>query len=102
VVAVVHNVNSALFYLLCKRFPTFNLYHHYSFEKRNLGLLAAAESYEVIGVHSTRDWYSLRFFAALLPGARDPIRRQLAPIPSKFGIGNIAIVARQSALRGPS
>lgn len=110
-IAVVHNVKSTLFYVLRERFPIFNLYHHYFFEKKTLAQLFAAEGYEVIGVYPTRNCYSLGFFASRLPGVPAPVRRLLAATLAKLGIGkipvtipvgNIAIVARRPAAQSPS
>jgi 2-polyprenyl-3-methyl-5-hydroxy-6-metoxy-1,4-benzoquinol methylase len=110
VVAVVHNAKSALFYLLRERFPIFNLYHHYFFNKKTLAKLFAANGYEIIGVYSTRNCYSLGFFASRLPGVPVSIRRFLQASLSKLGIdgipltipvGNIAIVARRPAVQKP-
>jgi SAM-dependent methyltransferase len=108
VIAVVHNAKSALFYLLRERFPIFNLYHHYFFDKKTLAELFAADDYEVIGVYSTRNCYSLGFFASRLPGVPALIRRFLqaslnrlgiGDIPLTIPVGNIAIVARRPAMQ---
>ena len=110
VIAVVHNAKSALFYLLRERFPIFNLYHHYFFDKKTLAELFAADGYEVIGVYSTRNCYSLGFFASRLPGVPAPIRQFLQASVTKLGIGgipltipvgNIAVVARRPAMQSP-
>jgi hypothetical protein len=87
------------------------LYHHYFFDKKTLAELFAANGYEVIGVYSTRNCYSLGFFASRLPGVPTPIRRFLEAslnrlgiggIPLTIPVGNIAIVARRPATQSPS
>jgi 2-polyprenyl-3-methyl-5-hydroxy-6-metoxy-1,4-benzoquinol methylase len=104
VIAVVHNVRSLLFYLLRARFPIFNLYHHYFFDKSTLAALFAAEGYEVLEVVGTRNCYSLGFFAKRLPGVPESFRNAifsslsaigLARVPITIPVGNIAIVARR-------
>jgi SAM-dependent methyltransferase len=111
IVAVVHNTKSSLFFLLRERFPIFNLYHHYFFDKKTLSQLFAAEGFDVIDVYPTRNCYSLGFFASRLPGVPDSIRRLLSATLSKIGIGripvtipvgNIAIVARRPATASSS
>ncbi len=107
VLAVVHNVRSWLYFLLRERFPIFNLYHHFFFDKKTLAALFAAEGYEVIAVNPTRNCYSLGFFASRIPGAPASVRRLAAGafdtlgiggIPINIPVGNIAIVARRPAL----
>jgi SAM-dependent methyltransferase len=104
IVAVVHNVHSSLFYLLRERFPIFNLYHHYFFDKKTFPALFVAEGYEVLRVVNTRNCYSFGFFARRLPGVPDVFRRfiysalsaiGLARFPITIPIGNIAVVARR-------
>jgi 2-polyprenyl-3-methyl-5-hydroxy-6-metoxy-1,4-benzoquinol methylase len=104
VLAVVHNVRSLLALLLGERFPVFNLYHHYFFDKDTLALLFRREGFEVVRVVTTRNCYSLGFFAQRVPGLPDSLRRaggrvlqtvHLAAIPLTIPVGNIGIVARR-------
>jgi SAM-dependent methyltransferase len=104
VLAVVHNVRSLLALLLGERFPVFNLYHHYFFDKNTLAMLFRREGFEVVKVVTTRNCYSLGFFAQRVPGLPDSIRRvayralqtvRLAQIPLTIPVGNIGIVARR-------
>jgi SAM-dependent methyltransferase len=107
VLAVVHNVGSLLGLLLRERFPVFNLYHHYFFNKTTLAELFRRQGYEVVKVMATRNCYSLGFFAQRLPSLPDPIRQaglralqkfRLAEFPITIPVGNIGIVARRPAL----
>jgi 2-polyprenyl-3-methyl-5-hydroxy-6-metoxy-1,4-benzoquinol methylase len=104
--AVVHNVRSLLGVLLGERFPIFNLYHHYFFNKDTLAELFRRQGYEVVKVVATRNCYSLGFFAQRLPGLPSSVRRaafrslqalRLADIPITIPVGNIGIVARRPA-----
>ena len=104
VLAVVHNVRSVLGLLLRERFPVFNLYHHYFFDKHTLAELFRREGYEVVKVVTTRNRYSLGFFVQRVPGPPDSLRRagvralqlmRLAEIPISIPVGNIGIVARR-------
>jgi SAM-dependent methyltransferase len=106
IVAVVHNVESLLYYLLGERFPIFNLYHHYFFSKRTLAELFRRQGFEVVKVVSTFNCYSLGFFAERIPGVPDSARTLahrmlrsigLARLPLMVPIGNIGIVARRSS-----
>jgi SAM-dependent methyltransferase len=105
-VAVVHNVDCLLGKVLRERFPIFNLYHHYFFNKASLADLFRRHGFEVIDVVSTRNCYSLGFFAQRLPGVPQPMRRGvhgalqsigLANLPITVPVGNIGIVARRPA-----
>jgi 2-polyprenyl-3-methyl-5-hydroxy-6-metoxy-1,4-benzoquinol methylase len=105
VVAVVHNVRSVLGRVLGERFPVYNLYHHFFFDKSTLAELFRRQGFEVIDVVSTRNCYSLGFFARRLPGCPAPVRDalawildavRLAKVPFSVPVGNIAIVARRS------
>jgi 2-polyprenyl-3-methyl-5-hydroxy-6-metoxy-1,4-benzoquinol methylase len=107
VLAVVHNVRSLLSFLLGERFPIFNLYHHYFFNKDTLAELFRRQGYEVVKVMSTRNCYSLGFFARSLPGLPISLRQaalralqtlRVADIPIMIPVGNIGIVARRPAL----
>jgi SAM-dependent methyltransferase len=104
ILAVVHNVDSLLFHLLRERFPIFNLYHHYFFNKTTLAKLFASEGYEILGVYRTRNCYSLGFFASRLPGVPEFLRLAvlaglatvgLSRVPINIPVGNIGIVARR-------
>jgi 2-polyprenyl-3-methyl-5-hydroxy-6-metoxy-1,4-benzoquinol methylase len=104
VVAVVHNVDSLLRMLLGERFPIFNLYHHYFFNKRTLAELFRRNGYEVVDVRSTYNCYSLGFFARrvpLLPKFGQQLAHRaldtigLAAFPVTIPVGNIGIVARR-------
>jgi len=106
VLAVVHNVRSLLGLLLGERFPIFNLYHHYFFDKNTLAELFRRQGYEVVKVVATRNCYSLGFFAQRLPGlpasfGQAAVRGlqvlRLADIPITIPVGNIGIVARRPA-----
>jgi SAM-dependent methyltransferase len=106
VVAVVHNVRSLLGLLLGERFPIFNLYHHFFFDKSTLAELFRRQGYEVVKVVATRNCYSLGFFAHRLPALPNALRRtglrglqilRVADIPITVPVGNIGIVARRPA-----
>jgi SAM-dependent methyltransferase len=106
VLAVVHNVRSLLGLLLGERFPIFNLYHHYFFNKDTLAELFRRQGYEVVKVVATRNCYSLGFFAQRLPGLPNSFRQaafrglqvfRLADVPITIPVGNIGIVARRPA-----
>ena len=105
VIAVVHNVHSALGRLLGERFPVFNLYHHYFFDKQTLAALFRVHGFEVIRVASTYNCYSLGFLMQRTPGLpsylRSAIRKALdaariGPMPITIPLGNIGIVARRT------
>ncbi len=107
ILAVVHNVGSLLGLLLRERFPVFNLYHHYFFNKTTLAELFRRQGYDVVKVMATRNCYSLGFFAQRIPSLPGPIRKagfqalrklRLAEVPLTIPIGNIGIVARRPAL----
>lgn len=105
-IAVVHNVHSLLGRVLGERFPVYNLYHHFFFDKSTLAELFRRQGFEVIGVVSTRNCYSLGFFARRIPGCPELLRQfafrlcdaiGLARIPLNVPVGNIGIVARRPA-----
>lgn len=104
IMAVVHNIDCLLGKTLGERFPIFNLYHHYFFNKETLAELFRRHGFEVLDVVSTRNCYSSGFFAQRLPGvpqvARQMIHRGLqsiglANLPITVPVGNIGIVARR-------
>lgn len=104
VVAVVHNVDSLLGKILGERFPIFNLYHHYFFNKQTLAELFRRQGYEVVEVRSTCNCYSLGFFARRVPLLPQCMRQLahrtldaagLAELPVTIPVGNIGIVARR-------
>lgn len=104
VVAVVHNVDSLLGRLLGERFPVFNLYHHYFFNKHTLAALFRRQGYEVVEVRPTYNCYSLGFFARRVPLLPQSVRQLahrmldaagLAALPVTMPVGNIGIVARR-------
>ena len=104
--AVVHNVGSLLGRLVGERFPVFNLYHHFFFDKNTLAELFRRQGYEVVKVVATRNRYSLGFFAQRLPGLPNSLRQaglrglqmlRVADIPITIPVGNIGIVARRPA-----
>jgi SAM-dependent methyltransferase len=106
VLAVVHNVRSLLGLLMGERFPIFNLYHHYFFNKDTLAELFRRQGYEVVKVVATRNCYSLGFFAQRFPGLSNSVRQsalrglrglRVADIPITIPVGNIGIVARRPA-----
>jgi SAM-dependent methyltransferase len=106
VLAIVHNVRSLLGLLLGERFPIFNLYHHYFFDKDTLAELFRRQGYDVVKVMATRNCYSLGFFAQRLPGLPASFRQvvvrglralRVADIPITIPVGNIGIVARRPA-----
>lgn len=108
-VAVVHNVDSLLFKLLGEKFPIFNLYHHYFFNKTTLAALFRSQGYEVVKVVSTKNCYSLGFFANRAPGVPKAVREivfrildriGLTSIPITIPVGNIGIVARKPLRNG--
>jgi SAM-dependent methyltransferase len=110
IVAVVHNVDCLLGKVLGERFPVFNLYHHYFFNKETLAELFRRHGFEVLDVVSTQNCYSLGFFAQRLPGApqaaRHMIHRALqsigmANLPITVPVGNIGIVARRPIVAVP-
>jgi SAM-dependent methyltransferase len=103
-VAVVHNIESLLYRVLGERFPIFNFYHHYFFSKRTLGELFRRQGFEVVKVVSTKNCYSLGFFAQRMPGVPDPMRQLtyrtlrsvgLAQVSLMIPIGNIGIIVRR-------
>jgi hypothetical protein len=92
--------------LLGERFPIFNLYHHYFFDKDTLAELFRRQGYDVVTVMATRTCYSLGFFAQRLPGLPASFRQvvvrglralRVADIPITIPVGNIGIVARRPA-----
>src|SRR5262249_18551232 len=102
--AVVHNVRSVLGVLLGERFPVFNLYHHYFFDKRTLAELVRRQGFEVVKVVATQNCYSLGFFVQRWPGLPNSLGQaairtlralRLAEIPITLPVGNIGIVARR-------
>jgi 2-polyprenyl-3-methyl-5-hydroxy-6-metoxy-1,4-benzoquinol methylase len=106
VLSVVHNVRSLLGLLLGERFPIFNLYHHYFFNKDTLAELFRRQGYEVVKVVPTHNCYSLEFFAQRLPGLPSWFQQaavrglralHAADIPITIPVGNIGIVARRPA-----
>ncbi len=106
-IAVVHNVDSLLARVMGERFPVFNYFHHYFFSKRTLAALFSAHGFEPLRVASTRNTYSLAFFLErnpLLPaGMRAAMARMsrklwIGRTPVSLAVGNIAIVARKSAV----
>jgi SAM-dependent methyltransferase len=106
VLAVVHNVNSLLRRVLGERFPIFNLYHHYFFDKSTLAELFRRQGFEVVKVVSTKNCYSAGFFARRAPGLPEAMRQalsktlasiHLADISITVPVGNIGIVARRPA-----
>jgi SAM-dependent methyltransferase len=106
VLAVVHNAGSLLARVLGERFPPYNLYHHYFFTKRTLGLLFARAGLEPVWVGSTSNSYSLDFLVDKLPVVPGTARRAaraalggvgLGALPVTLPLGNIGIVARKPA-----
>jgi len=104
VLAVVHNAGSLLARALGERFPPYNLYHHYFFTKRTLGLLFERAGLEPMWVGATYNRYSLDFLVDRVPvvpeAARRGVRAALAPVglgrlPLTLPLGNIGIVARK-------
>jgi len=102
IVAVVHNVGSLLAKMLGERFPVYNLYHHFFFDRRTLAELFRRQGFDVIEVVSTHNCYSLGFFARRLPLCPTPLREsiaqameaiRLAKVPISLPVGNIGIVA---------
>jgi 2-polyprenyl-3-methyl-5-hydroxy-6-metoxy-1,4-benzoquinol methylase len=109
VLAVVHNAGSLLARVLGERFPPYNLYHHYFFTKRTLGLLFVRAGLEPVWVGSTYNSYSLDFLVDKVPVAPGAARRAaraalarvgLGGLPLTLPLGNIGIVARKPA--GPA
>jgi SAM-dependent methyltransferase len=104
VIALVHNVRSLLGLVLGERFPIFNLYHHYFFNKDTLAELFRRQGFEAVKVVSTRNCYSLGFFAQRLPALPHSFRQaalrslqglRVADVPITIPVGNIGIVARR-------
>jgi len=104
VVAVVHNAGALLCRLLGEKYPIFNLYHHYFFDKKTLAELFRRQGYEVVRVVSTYNCYSLGFFVKRVPGLPESLRKILFRILDAIGlasisltipVGNIGIVARR-------
>ena len=104
IVAIVHNVRSLLGRVMGERFPVFNLYHHFFFDKSSLAELFRRQGFEVIDVVSTYNCYSLGFFARRFPACPAVIRAGLcrgldmlglAHLPLSVPVGNIGIVARR-------
>lgn len=110
VLAVVHNAGSLLARVLGERFPPYNLYHHYFFTKRTLGLLFARAGLEPVWVGSTSNSYSLDFFVDRAPLVPSPVRGAARAALGRVGLGslaltlplgNIGIVARKPPRRAP-
>ncbi len=104
VLAVVHNVDSLLHKMLGERFPIFNLYHHYFFNRKNLAEMFRTQGFEVVRVVPTQNCYSLGFFAKQLPVVNNTLRQMLhgglraigtSSMPISIPVGNIAVVARR-------
>jgi 2-polyprenyl-3-methyl-5-hydroxy-6-metoxy-1,4-benzoquinol methylase len=104
VVAVVHNVESMLARMTGERFPPFNLYHHYFFSERTLAALFESRGFDTVSVGSTKNCYSLGFFARRAPGIPAGLRFAIASgldrlgiggLPLTIPVGNIGIVARR-------
>jgi 2-polyprenyl-3-methyl-5-hydroxy-6-metoxy-1,4-benzoquinol methylase len=104
IVAVVHNSGSLVANVLGERFPAYNLYHHYFFDKRALRRLFRRGDFEVLRAGPTFNCYSLGFFlhkAPILPptvkqmvrGALDGVG--VGRLPLTVPIGNVGIVARR-------
>jgi SAM-dependent methyltransferase len=110
VLAVVHNAGSLLARLLGSRFPPYNLYHHYFFTKRTLGLLLERAGLEPVWVGATHNRYSLDFLVDKVPVVPAGPRRVARAALGRVGLGgvsltlplgNIGIVARKVAGAGP-
>jgi SAM-dependent methyltransferase len=108
--AVVHNAGSLLARVLGERFPPYNLYHHYFFTKRTLGLLFARAGLEPAWIGSTSNCYSLDFLVDRVPVVPGVVRRAaraalgrvgLGGVPLTLPLGNIGIVARKPAAPAP-
>jgi len=106
VLAVVHNAGSLLARLLGERFPPYNLYHHYFFTKRTLGLLFGRAGLEPVWVGPTYNSYSLDFLVDRVPVAPGAVRwagraalarMGLGRLPLTLPLGNIGIVARKAS-----
>jgi hypothetical protein len=104
VLAVVHDVDCLLGKALREKFPVFNLYHHYFFNKTTLADLLRRNGFEVIDVVSTYNCYSIGFFAQRLPAIPHPVRQAIYRVLRSVGlanfsltipVGNIGIVARR-------
>jgi SAM-dependent methyltransferase len=104
VLVIVHNIRSLLGRFLGERFPVYNLYHHFFFEKSTLAEIFRRQGFDVLNLVSTRNRYSLGFFARRLPGCPGPIRNALgsalktmrvANLPLTLPVGNIGIIARR-------
>ena len=90
-IAVVHNVECLLKRLLGEKFPVFNLYHHYFFFERQRSAIAEVTAYDVIDVVSTKNCYSLKFFAKKFPFMPGFIKIPLAKLLSLIGLGSLPI-----------
>jgi len=104
IVAVVHNVDSLLGRLLGERFPVFNLYHHFFFNKSTLAELFRRHGYEIVDVVSTRNCYSVDFFVRRLPVVPECLKKIISKMLGFIGlaetavtvpVGNIGIIARR-------
>lgn len=105
VLAVVHNVQTVMSFLLGERFPPFNMYHHYFFSKKTLGKLFETAGFEVIKVVPSYNVYSLGFLVSRIPLLPKSIKSVMITVLTKTGLrdisiklalGNIEIVARRS------
>lgn len=106
ILAVVHNVQTAMSFLLGERYPPFNLYHHYFFSKKTLQKLFEAAGYEVIKVVSSHNVYSLGFLVSRTPLLPQGVKLGIIDVLEKIGIrdksiklalGNIEIVAKRNS-----
>lgn len=104
VLAVVHNSGSMVARVLGERFPPYNLYHHYFFNKSTLRRLFERSGFEVLRVVSTFNCYSLGFLVQKMPGIPTSLKQisrrtldglHLGGVPLTVPLGNIGIVARR-------
>jgi SAM-dependent methyltransferase len=101
--AVVHNVKSIPALLLGRRFPPFNLYHFYYFSKKTLRELFTNQGFEIIGIYSTPNVYSIAFVLEkieLIFFKKTKLSRLIAKtligkIPICIRLGNIGVLVRK-------
>jgi SAM-dependent methyltransferase len=91
ILAVVHNVDSALRRLLGERFPPFNIQHNHFFSQATLRGLFVKHGYSAADVRATWNRYSLHYFIENLPAAPAGVKAGLARTADAIGLGNLPV-----------
>jgi SAM-dependent methyltransferase len=109
ILAVVHDGGSLLARVLGERFPPYNLYHHYFFERRDLRRLFRRAKFEVLRTPLTYNCYSFGFLVQKVPGlplkglARHGLDTVgIGKLPITLPLGNIGIIARRPLVAAPA